>query len=109
MSKFQKELFSYNGGYLMYGNGYPERAKFVARFKYRGGDRAGFMSFLIKNFSPEEYFARLDANETPVAILESKGYVSTTVKRILKQQGFAPTVEGKRQFLNQPVAESAAV
>ena len=109
MSKFQKELFSYNGGFLMYGNGYPERAKFVARFKYRGGNKAGFMSFLIKNFTPEEYFARLDAKETPVAILESKGYVSATVKKILKQAGFAPTIEGKRRFLDQRVAEYTSV
>lgn len=104
MNKFIKDQFSYNGGFLMYGQ-YPDRPRFVARFKYRGGDKAGFLSFLIKNFSPEEYFARLDANETPVAILESKGYVSATVKKILKQAGFAPTIEGKRRFVENRIAQ----
>ena len=107
MTKFQKELFSYSGGFLMYGNGYPERAKFVARFKYSSRDRAGFQSFLIKNFAPEEYFGRLDAGEAPVKILESKGYVSTTVKKILKDMGFAPTIEGFRRYLDSQVAKYA--
>lgn len=98
MTKFDKDQFSYNGGYLMYGQ-YPERPKFVARFKYKGGDKAGFLSFLIKNFTPAEYFARLDAGETPVGITESKGYVSATVKKILKQQGFAPTIAGKNAYI----------
>ena len=103
MTKFVKDQFSYNGGYLMYGQ-YPERPKFIARFKYRGGDKAGFLTFLIKNFTVEEYLTRLDAGETPVGILESKGYVSATVKKILKQAGFAPTIEGKRRFFESRVA-----
>jgi hypothetical protein len=107
MTKFDKELFNYSGGFLMYGQ-YPDRPKFVARFKYKGGNRAGFQSFLIKNFTVDEYFGRLDANETPVGILESRGYVASHVKKMLKEAGFAPTVEGKDQYIARQVAQYAA-
>lgn len=103
MTKFNKEMFNYFGGYLNYGS-YPDRPKFVARFKYRGSNKAGFQSFLIKNFTVEEYFGRLDAGEAPLTILESKGYISSSVKKILKQAGFSPTQEGKRQYLAHQVA-----
>lgn len=98
MSKFQKDQFSFDGEYLMYG---PYPRKFVARFKRGKADRAGFVSFLIKNFAVEEYFRDLDAGGTPVGILESKGYVSATVKKILKQMGFEPTLAGKQAYLAQ--------
>lgn len=107
MTKFDKTQFSYNGGYLMYGQ-YPERPKFIARFKYSSRDKAGFMSFLIKNFTVEEYLGRLEAGETPVGILESKGYVSTTIKKILKEAGFEPTIVGKKLYLGQIDARYAA-
>lgn len=107
MTKFDKDQFNYFGGYLTYGQ-YPERPKFIARFKYSSRDKAGFMSFLIKNFTVEEYLGRLEAGETPVGILESKGYVSATVKKILKEAGFEPTIVGKRQYLNQIDSRYAA-
>lgn len=102
MSVFNKDLFSFDGMYLMYGS---DEKKFVARFKGRGSDRAGFTKFLMKNFTPCEYFGALAAGGTPVGILESRGYVSATVKKILKQAGFAPTIDGKRQYLAQQVAQ----
>jgi len=106
MTKFNKELFSYSGGYLTYGQ-YPDRPRFVARFKYKGGNRAGFQSFLIKNFTVEEYFGRLEAGEMPLPILESRGYVDAHIKKMLKQSGFAPTIEGKRQYIARQVAQYA--
>ncbi len=99
MTKFNKEAFEFGGEYLSY-NG-----MFVARFKRNKGDRAGFVSFLIKNFAVEEYFSEYDAGGTPVGILESRGYVSATVKRLLKSVGFAPTAEGKRKYLDEQVAK----
>jgi hypothetical protein len=67
--KFDKTKFSYSGKYLTY------EGKFVARFKYAGMLMAPFKRFLIKNFTVEEYFARLaNLRETPMGILESKGY-----------------------------------
>ena len=106
MNKFNKELFNYSGGYLTYGQ-YPDRPKFVARFKYKGGDKAGFQSFLLKHFTVEEYFGRLAAGEAPLTILESKGYVSANLKKALKAAGFAPTQEGKSMYITQQVAKYA--
>lgn len=99
MSKFVKENFSYSGGYLSYDS------KFVARFKYQAGDRASFQSFLIKNFTPEEYFTRLENRESPLEILESKGFISSTVKRLLKMAGYPATLEGKNAYVTDRVAQ----
>ena len=91
MTKFVKENFDYHGGYLNYHlDAYPsawDRRKFVARFKYVGGNKAGFQKFLIENFSIEEYFDRLDAGEGPLTILQSKGYIDAHVKKWLKEAG----------------------
>jgi hypothetical protein len=42
-------------------------AGFVARFKYPAAQ------FLARNFSVEEYFARLQSGEGPLSVLQSKG------------------------------------
>lgn len=97
MTKFVKEQFNYDGMYLTYG----EDRKFVARFKYAKDGKASFMSFLIKNFSVEEYFVLRDAGEAPLTILEAKGYLSPGVKKALKLAGYAPTIEGKLAYLNR--------
>jgi hypothetical protein len=70
MTKFDKTLFNYSGGFLTYG-GYPERPKFIARFKYRSTPitKGVFVTQLIKNHSVEEYFAKLDAGSAPLEIL----------------------------------------
>jgi hypothetical protein len=91
-TSFKRELFSFHGGYLCYHadakvvNGHPindiATSRFVARFKYGRGSKARFLTFLIKNFTVEEYFARLeDGGEAPALILESKGYVRNAPKR----------------------------
>ena len=90
MTNFVKSEFT-TGEYAMY-NG-----KFVARFKR--GSRNEFLSFLCKNFTVEEYFERLDAGVPPLTILESKGYIDPKLAKVLKILGFAPTVEGKAQYL----------
>jgi hypothetical protein len=91
MANFIKENFSYHGGFLHYyrdGLFIRENGaeKFVARFKYCKRDKPGFQSFLIKNFTQEEYFSRLEAGETPQGILESKGYVSATSRRMQREK-----------------------
>ena len=93
MSQFQKFNFDYFGGYLTYNR------VFVSRFKYSVRDKAQFISFLTKNFSVEEYFHRLDNGESPVKILESKGYVSTTIKRLLKSAGLPRTQAGYNEYI----------
>lgn len=96
MSKFVKSEFS-AGEYVTYGN------RFVARFK-RGG-RGSFLTFLVKNFTVEEYFAELDRGVAPLQILESRGYISPNVGKILIAAGFPATTAGKRQYLDQLVRQ----
>lgn len=121
MTMFDKEQFTWDGMYLMYRGAY-EGAKlmnevhpnchpswigklkptFVARFKYNGGYKT-FMNFLIKNFTCEEYFGRLDAGESPLSVLESKGFVSPHVKKLLKRLGYPTTSAGQKQYLDDQV------
>lgn len=88
--KFDKNLFNFDGMYLTYG---PER-RFVARFKYRMGGKASHQSFMIKHFTVEEYFQRMDAGESPLAILQSKGYILPHIKKWMKRDGYPVTKEG---------------
>ena len=70
------------GEYVFYNYRFEE--KFVARFK-RGG-KASFIKFLKANFTPDEYFARREIKgETPLGILNSKGYVSPMAKKAKKR------------------------
>jgi len=64
MTKFNKEMFNFQGGYLTYDN------KFVARFKHRGPfTKAKFLRELMKNHTVEGYFAELANGNAPIAIL----------------------------------------
>lgn len=65
MTKFDKFGFHYFGGYLTY------QGKFVARFKYTRAPagKATFLKQLKKRFTPETYFAALDAGVAPLQIL----------------------------------------
>jgi hypothetical protein len=104
MSKFIKDNFIWDGEYLMYsvdGLKYGQTRKFVARFKRNKRDRVSFTNFLIKNFKVEEYFMQYDAGGTPTGILEEKGYVSATVKKMLKEVGFPQSLEGREMYLAQ--------
>lgn len=93
MTKFVKEMFC-GTEYVEYRTG--TEVKFVARFK-RGG-RGPFITFLIKNFTVEEYFSRLDGGEAPLMILESKGYIQSHIKRWLKEGGYAVNQAGYAKF-----------
>lgn len=97
MAKFEKAAFNYHGGYLTYG---ADR-RFVARFKHVASNKPSFMSFLIKNFDADEYFARLLAGESPVGILESKGYVMAHIKKWLRDAGLPETLEGRAMLLDR--------
>ena len=105
MTAFIKENFYSNGDYVDYNIG--DKSKFVARFKYAKGGKASFISFLIKNFSVEEYFSRLDNRETPLRILESKGYVQPHIKRVLKAAGYPQTPQGKMQYVEDQISKRA--
>lgn len=133
MTKFNKEDFSYHGGYLMYEgdagrfNQYFEqpchptregmvKPLFVARFKYSAKDKGRFLTFLIKNFTAEEFFAACNTENpenafkntfAPATVLEAKGYISATTRSQMKQQGYTVfNKETYRDYMNTYVFTS---
>jgi hypothetical protein len=98
MTAFEKSKFEYGGGYLSY------EGQFVARFKYKPSNRAGFVSFLMKNFTVEEFFGRRADDKSPMSILQSKGYVSAHVKKWLIEAGLPPTLAGQEEFMRRQAA-----
>ena len=98
MARFEKALFQDDGMYVHYmHNG---QRKFVVRFKY--GGRGTFISFLKKNFTPDEYFAQLE-NSTPVEVLESRGWLHPSKMKACLMHGYPATREGFEQYLKDKV------
>ena len=113
MTKFVNKNFRNDGMYLFYQvpgeelNGFVGRgARFVARFKY--GGMVAFKKFLRDNFTVEEYFDLLDTGMAPLKVLETKGYVSPNVARILKMRGYPMTLEGRNKMIEDDIAARAA-
>lgn len=104
MTKFVNKDFHYDGMYLHHGQGAERR--FIARFKY--GGMVAFKKFLRENFTVEEYFQLLDSGMAPLKVLETKGYVSPTVSRILKERGYPQTIQGRTQMIKDDIARRAA-
>ena len=92
MTAFEKSKFNFDGMYLEY------EGRFIARFKYVRSNVPGFRSFLIKNFTVEEYFERRTRQEAPLDILQSKGYVSAHIRKWLIKAGLPRTPEGQAEF-----------
>ena len=69
---FHKDLFSYNGGYLMYGNNLNDQV-FIARFKYGKKNWRTWANFLCKNFTVAEYLQAADET-SPREAIETKGF-----------------------------------
>lgn len=90
---WQIQDFHSHSGYLTY------QGKFVARFKYKAGSVADFRKFLVAYFSPAEYFARLEAGEAPLTILQSKGYILPHVRKMLTAANLPYTQEGVQELL----------
>jgi len=79
---FHKDLFSYHGGYLMYGNNLNDQV-FIARFKYGKKNWRTWANFLVKNFTVEEYLQAADET-SPREAIESKGFYDETTVRVLR-------------------------
>ncbi len=79
---FHKDLFSYHGGYLMYGNNLNDQV-FIARFKYGKKNWRAWANFLCKNFTVEEYVQDSEATN-PRDAIESKGFYDDTTVRVLR-------------------------
>ena len=102
MSKADWNTNMFSGGkqYIYYNN------KFVARFKYHAGGKTHFKNFLIRNFTPEEYFSlRETFDMLPLKILETKGYVSPNMARACKSSGFPETSDGVAGMLKHLAEE----
>jgi len=109
MSAFTKSNLVKNGPFVTYtetGLYHGEGTRFVARFK--SGGAGIFMTFLRKHFTVEEYFARLDAGESPLEIAESKGFVSANLRKVLRAGGYPTTQQGVEQMRADRRARLAA-
>jgi hypothetical protein len=107
MTRFDNKQFDYNGEYLFYRVPGEELKRFVARFK-RGG-MVSFKKFLRDNFTVEEYFDLLENQDlSPGKILETKGYVSPKIAKILKMRGYPMTLEGMNKMIDDDIARRAA-
>ena len=73
--RFDRKLFSLSGDVLTYDG------KFVARFKYNPKTRTQFKRFLVNSMQVDAYFRRLEAGETPLAIVKEFGFVYTPKPR----------------------------
>ena len=101
MTKFIKDNFYINGVYVDYN--IDGKSKFVARFKYQPRTKNTFITFLVKNFTVEEYFTRLEAGEPPLTIGMSKGYLSPQIKKLMTTLGYPLTLAGYEQLITNQV------
>ena len=101
MTKFIKDKFYINGMYVDYN--IDGKSKFVARFKHQPRTKNTFITFLVKNFTVEEYFTRMDAGEAPLAIVMSKGYLPSQIKKLMKALGYPLTLAGYEQLITTQV------
>jgi hypothetical protein len=112
MTKFTKETLIDSNGWLSYAphgwsTPHAER-KFIANFCKRRSGKDTFITFLIKNFTVEEYFAMLDAGMAPLDIAKTKGYLLPHIKKWLKERGLPQTQDGFRIMIQQDIALRAA-
>lgn len=93
MTNFVKANFDAAGEYVYY------EGKFVARFKHMPRSKGSFITFLVKNFTVEEYFAARAADVAPLNILKDKGYIQPHIKKWLKDGGYEVSPAGYEQYI----------
>jgi hypothetical protein len=98
MTKFVKERFNFHGGYLSYDR------KFVARFKYNRNGWGAFRTFLIKNFTVEEYFEKLK-DSTPVQVMKSKGFVTYVERSACRKYSLKPNRANAKIAMEKELAQ----
>ena len=60
--------------YQPHADSFWEGRKFVARFKHRGPvTKAKFLKTLMKHYTPETYFAKMEAGAAPLRVLMDDG------------------------------------
>lgn len=117
MTHFNKNLFSFHGGYLTYTGDYEGRPVyaegknihpsnvgrginlFIARFKHSGTPitKAKFVKELVNNFTVEEYVAARngpDGNIPPVRVLDDKnpGWSESIVNAWMEKKGMSRVI-----------------
>lgn len=109
MTTFNKDLFEYDGMYLMYlgdqgtfNQYYTEpchpsrlgtvKAMFIARFKYGRKPFKTWINFIVKNFTVEEWATLEKQGESPVGIMKSKGFLDAGEKKLCKKHNLSATV-----------------
>lgn len=90
--RFTREGFRQDAMWVYYND------RFVARFKWQKSAAGSFIKFLRNNFTVEEYFDRLEAGESPLEIVQSKGYLLPVIRRKLREAGYPDTMEGFEQY-----------
>ena len=79
---FHKELFTYSGGYLMYGHNLNDQV-FIARFKWGPKNYRKWINFLCKKFTVESYLQ--EAKKTsPREAVEARGFVDEMTINCMK-------------------------
>lgn len=101
MTRFTDSNLFFDGSYLMYVRPDGKR-DFVARFRFKR-DYKGFVSFLKKHFTVDEYFTAYGKGTPPSDILRMKGYVSATCKATLKRAGYPQTLAGLNAYVTRPL------
>jgi hypothetical protein len=91
MTKFIKEEFIKVAGYVHY-NADRNGERFVCRNRVASHSNP-FITFLIKNFTVEEYFALRGKGIAPLTILQTKGYISPNMRKVLKAANLPMTLE----------------
>jgi hypothetical protein len=95
MTNFTKENLTIHSDTVMYGD------QFVMRNKHHRAAQRGMITFLIKNFTVEEYFGLRGTGHMPLTILESKGYILPHIKKWLKEAGLPLTLAGKSELIRR--------
>ena len=100
MTAFTKENLIKDGPYIHFAT--PENRwnrkehKFVCRFRVAGA--GSFMTHLRKNWTVEDYFAEMEAGNSPLDIVKKTGYLLPHIKRWLKEDGYPQTSAGYKQY-----------
>ena len=74
---FETKEFSKRGDLVYY------KGRSVGRF--RSGGWGAFKKFLVKNFTPAEYFYYRDQGLAPLDVLHLKGYISPIRRRLIEK------------------------
>ena len=74
---FETKEFSKRGDLVYY------KGRSVGRF--RSGGWGAFKKFLVKNFTPAEYFYYRDHGLAPLDVLHLKGYISPIRRRLIEK------------------------